>query len=122
MTVSSRSIRLPLILGAFNMVLAIFAVFMMAVIVDSAKIDAQIDYGTFLEIFRYVATIEFVMILVIMPALTAGEISGERERKTLVKSNKSMYNKHDNQNKGVLKMNIEKTIKKKMFTTNRRSN
>ena len=83
MTVSSRSIRLPLILGAFNMVLAIFAVFMMAVMVDSAKIDAQIDYGTFLEIFRYVATIEFALILLIMPALTAGQISGERERKTL---------------------------------------
>lgn len=83
MTVSSRSIRLPLILGAFNMVLAIFAIFMMAIIVDSAKVNAQIDYGTFLEIFRYVAAIEFALILLIMPALTAGQISGERERKTL---------------------------------------
>ena len=83
MTVSSRSIRLALILAAFNFVLAIFAIVLMAVVVEQARQDAQISYGSFLDIFRYVAIIEFALVIIIVPALTSGAISGERERKTL---------------------------------------
>ena len=83
MKVSSRSIRLPLILAVFNLILAAFALASMAATVNQARSDAQIDYAAFLVIFRYVATIEFALVLFIMPSLTAGSISGERERGTL---------------------------------------
>ncbi len=83
MKVSSRSIRLPLILAAFNLILAIFALASMAATINQARSDAQINYAAFLSIFKYVATIEFALVLFIMPSLTAGSISGERERGTL---------------------------------------
>lgn len=83
MKVSARSIRLPLILAAFNIILAVFALISMAATINQARSDAQINYAAFLTIFRYVATIEFALILFIMPAMTSGSISGERERGTL---------------------------------------
>ena len=82
-TVSSRSIRLALIIGVFNMVLAVFAILLMEIVVENARTDAQIAYSSFLTIFKYVAIIEFALVTVIMPAITAGSISGERERMTL---------------------------------------
>ncbi|MDO4939715.1 MAG: ABC transporter permease subunit [Lachnospiraceae bacterium] len=83
MKVSARSIRLPLILAAFNLILAVFALASMAATINQARSDAQINYAEFLTIFKYVATIEFAMVLFIMPAMTSGSISGERERGTL---------------------------------------
>jgi len=83
MKVSSRSIRLPLIIAGFNLILAVFALFSMAGTVGEARQSAQISYATFLVIFRYVAIIEFALVLFIMPAFTSGSISGEREHRTL---------------------------------------
>ncbi len=83
MKISSRSIKLPLILAAFNIILAVFALASMAATLNQARSDAMIDYAAFLTIFKYVATIEFALVLFIMPALTAGNISGEREKRTL---------------------------------------
>ena len=83
MMVSSRSIRMPLIIAGFNLILAAFALFGMLTNVSSARLNAQINYATFLLIFRYVAVIEFILMLFTMPAMTAGSISGEREHRTL---------------------------------------
>ena len=83
MKVSARSIRLPLILACFNIILAAFALTSMASGLSQAHESAGINYASFLTIFRYVATIEFALILFVMPALTPGSISGERERRTL---------------------------------------
>lgn len=83
MKVSARSIRLPLILAVFNFILAAFALTSMTSGFNQARESAGINYASFLTIFRYVATIEFALILFVMPALTAGNISGERERRTL---------------------------------------
>ena len=83
MMVSSRSIRLPLIISGFNLILAAFALFAMITNLSIARSDAHINYAMFLTIFKYVAFIEFVLMLFTMPALTAGSISGEREHRTL---------------------------------------
>lgn len=83
MKVSARSIRFPLILACFNIILAAFALTSMTSGLSLAHESAGINYASFLTIFRYVATIEFALILFVMPALTAGSISGERERRTL---------------------------------------
>lgn len=81
--VSSRSYRLPLIISLCNTILALAALLNMYSMVTQAKATAEIQYASFLNLYILVACIEFVMIILIVPALTAGSISGERERQTL---------------------------------------
>lgn len=81
--VSSRSLRMTFILLVFNTVLAIAALFNMYSVVEQVKMTAEIQYSRFLELYVFVSSIEFLMLLFIMPAQTASSISGERERQTL---------------------------------------
>lgn len=83
MTVSSRSIRMALIFMAFNGILAVVALFNMFSVVEQVKVTAEIQYSRFLELYVFVSSIEFTMLMFIMPAFTASSISGERERQTL---------------------------------------
>ncbi|MFR5601859.1 MAG: ABC transporter permease [Lachnospiraceae bacterium] len=83
MTVSSRSFRLPLIIILFNSILALAALLNMYSTISQVRLTAEIQYSNFLELYVFVATIEFILLLFIMPALTSGSISGERERQTL---------------------------------------
>lgn len=82
-TVRSRSIRMPLIIFAFNGVLALAALLNMYQTVAQVRISSTIQYSTFLDLYAFVATLEFLLLMFIMPALTSGSISGERERQTL---------------------------------------
>ena len=81
--VSSRSFRLPFIVFLCDTILALAALLNMYSMVTQAKATAEIQYASFLNLYVLVACIEFVMILLIVPALTSGSISGERERQTL---------------------------------------
>lgn len=83
LTVVSRSFRLALIFMVFNGILAVVALFNMFSMIEQVKMTAEIQYSRFLELYVFVSGIEFVMLMFIMPALTAGSISGERERQTL---------------------------------------
>ena len=47
------------------------------------RLTAEVQYTSFLDLYLFVAALEFMMLICIMPAITAGSISGERERKTL---------------------------------------
>lgn len=82
-TVSARSFRLALILMVFNGILALVALLNMYSVVAQVKQTAEIQYSSFLNLYVFVAVVEFVLLMFIMPALTAGSISGERERQTL---------------------------------------
>ena len=82
-TVSSRSFRLALIIMVFNGILALVALLNMYSVVARVKITAEIQYSSFLNLYVFVSVVEFVMLRFIMPALTAGSVSGERERQTL---------------------------------------
>jgi ABC-type transport system involved in multi-copper enzyme maturation permease subunit len=42
-----------------------------------------IQYSSFIEMYRFVTTIEFLLLMFIVPAITAASISSERERQTL---------------------------------------
>ena len=81
--VSSRSLRMASILLIFNSILAIVALFNMYSVVEQVKMTAEIQYSRFLELYIFVSSIEFLMLMFIMPALTASSVSGERERQTL---------------------------------------
>lgn len=83
MTVGSRSIRMMAILLIFNSILAAAALFNLFSLSDQVRATAEIQYSQFLDLYTFVSSIEFIMLLFIMPALTASSISGERERQTL---------------------------------------
>lgn len=81
--VRARSYRIPLIIFAFNGVLAVAALLNMYQTVAQVRMSSSIQYGSFLQLYAFVATLEFLLLMFIMPALTSGSISGERERQTL---------------------------------------
>ena len=83
LTVGSRSIRIAVILVVFNGILAVVALFNLYSVMEQVKLTAEIQYSRFLELYTFVSAIEFIMLMFIMPALTASSISGERERQTL---------------------------------------
>lgn len=81
--VRARSYRIPMILFVFNGVLALAALMNMYQTVAQVRSTSIIQYGSFLQLYAFVATLEFILLMFIMPALTSGSISGERERQTL---------------------------------------
>ena len=83
MTVGSRSIRMMAILFVFNSILAAVALFNMYSVAEQVRTTAESQYSQFLDLYTFVSSSEFIMLLFIMPALTASSISGERERQTL---------------------------------------
>lgn len=83
MKVNSRSLRLPLILLLFNGILFLVTLLNMYSVVTQVRTSATIQYASFMELYEFVTTIEFILLLLIIPAVTASGISGERERQTL---------------------------------------
>ena len=81
--VSARSIRIPMVLMVFNGVLSAVALLNMYSVISQVKAAASIQYTSFMEMYELLASIEFIMLLFIMPALTAAAVSRERERQTL---------------------------------------
>lgn len=81
--VSARSLRMSLIITVFNSILAVVALLNMYSNVVQVRITADVQYGSFLDLYEFVACVEFIMLMFIMPAITSGTISGERERQTL---------------------------------------
>lgn len=81
--VSARSFRIALVLMVFNGILAMVALLNMYSMLEQVKMTAEIQYSGFIDLYLFVAVLEFAMVILIMPALTAGSISGEKERRTL---------------------------------------
>ncbi|MCD8082956.1 MAG: ABC transporter permease [Clostridiales bacterium] len=82
-TVSARSFRLPLVLTIFSGILAVVALLNMYSTLTQVQLTAEIQYTSFLDLYLFIAVLEFAMLILIMPAITAGSISGERERQTM---------------------------------------
>lgn len=83
MKVGSRSVRLPVVIFLFNGILSLVTLLNMYSAVEQVKTTAIIQYSSFINMFEFVTTIEFVLLMFIVPAVTASSISGERERQTL---------------------------------------
>ena len=80
---SVRSIRMIVILMAFNGLLAIAGILSLYIIVEQKKDFRIIYYSEFLQVYVVLAYLEMMFLLLLMPAMTATSISGERERQTL---------------------------------------
>ncbi len=79
----NRSYILPLLLTALNAVLSILVVINLYSLQAGARQTGEIAYGDFLWIYSLMAGLEFLVLLLLMPALTASAITGERERRSL---------------------------------------
>lgn len=81
--ISARSFRFPMVILLFNCVLALVALLNMYSVITQVRRTAEIQYSSFTKLYIFVAIVEFTLLLLIVPAITAGSISGERERRTL---------------------------------------
>lgn len=80
--VTTRSVRLSLMLFSFNALLGILGI--LAFYVDFEGDSYQtINYGDVLVIYSLIVGLEFALLLFAVPALTANAIAGEREKQTL---------------------------------------
>ncbi len=80
---SSRTTRLTVIVMIFNLILALIGLLQLQLIVRDSGYYGDTPYASLLQMYTLVAAFEAAFILFIVPALTAGSISGERERQTL---------------------------------------
>ncbi|MBQ7535549.1 MAG: ABC transporter permease [Stomatobaculum sp.] len=79
----SRNVRFPAVLTAFNAVIAAAALGAMWLTIRRVVETGELRYSVFLTLFSRLAWVEFAAAAVMMPAVTSGCITGERERKTL---------------------------------------
>ncbi len=80
---SSRTTRLTVIVMVFNLILSLVGLLQLLLTVNGSGYYGDMSYGSLLQMYTLVAAFEAAFILFIVPALTAGSISGERERQTL---------------------------------------
>jgi ABC-type transport system involved in multi-copper enzyme maturation permease subunit len=78
-----RTIKISWVIFGYNFVLAVVTLAIFYAMLDSSKFSGSLEYGNMLQIYNVIAYIQFGMLLLIIPGLTAGSISGERERQTL---------------------------------------
>lgn len=81
--ISARSYTLPLAITTVNAALTMLVLISLYAISANAEETGEIAYTSFLRIYYLISGIEFLMILLISPALTASSVTSERERKTL---------------------------------------
>lgn len=79
--VKMRGWRAPILIGVYNLVLSLLAIFITKITMNnySGRVDASSIFAT----YAFLVVMQFGLITLISPALTAGAISGERERQTL---------------------------------------
>lgn len=80
---SSRSARTSVIVFGMNLILTVAALVMLYTIKHETGYTGEIPYQSFIQLYQIIAFFEFTLILLIVPALTSGAVSGERERQTL---------------------------------------
>lgn len=80
---SSRTVRLTVIVMSFNLILALVSLLQLQLMVRDSSYYGEMSYSSLLHMYMLVAVFEVVIVLFVVPALTAGSISGERERQTL---------------------------------------
>ena len=78
----SRSIKMPLFVMGYDIVLALLAVICLFSIGLSGG-NGSVNFSDYLYIYQIIGWTQLAITIIIVPILTAGTISGERERQTL---------------------------------------
>ncbi len=79
----SRSIKLPLAIMFYNLLLAVITVLTMAVCNLASSYGSGSIYDSMMSIFPILAWTECMILLVVIPVIAAGSIASEREKQTL---------------------------------------
>ncbi|NLZ80305.1 MAG: ABC transporter permease [Clostridiales bacterium] len=81
-TISVRIIKTSLLITGFNAVLAIISFLVFYSMIYEGKFYGIVQYSSLLNLYSIMVYIEFAMFILIIPAITASGITGEKERKT----------------------------------------
>lgn len=83
--VGSRSIKMSLALAGINAFLVLIVILVMAVTNGASRYDGYgvYDYSSLVALFPLLGCVECGIISFIVPIITSGSISGEREKQTL---------------------------------------
>jgi len=81
--VSVRSIKLTVLMLIFNIILAAIGLLIFSSVLETVRWSGRLDYSSTVSLYITLLVIEFILLAFIVPAITAGTISGERERQTL---------------------------------------
>lgn len=82
-TRSMRAPRMILSIFIFNLLLSAVGIFSLGMAMEETGFGSRMDYSVVLRLYQLISCVEWVLMMIMMPALTAGSISGERERNTL---------------------------------------
>lgn len=80
---SVRTVRLAMLIMVFNGILAGLSLLSLYGAVNRSRFFGSVQFGSVIQTYSTVAYIEFAMFMLLVPAITAGSISGEKERRTL---------------------------------------
>ena len=80
---SSRTMKSSWMVFGYNAVLIVASMMVLYSMMDTVHYGYSMDYSEMVGLYVVMAYMEFGMILLIIPAITAGSIAGERERQTL---------------------------------------
>ena len=80
---NARTMKIAWLVFVVNFILTFFSSYLFFNIVNRAKSVGSIDYPETLNAYLLLTAIEFIILLVVLPAFTASSISGEREKQTL---------------------------------------
>ncbi len=80
--ISSRSLKIPLVVMGYNIMLAMIAILAIA-ITNGSSYDFNYDYASLSGVFPFFASAQIGMIILFVAIITGGSISGEREKQTL---------------------------------------
>jgi len=79
----THAARLAVLLVGFNTILAIVAFIIFYNTINGVKSMGALDYSDLANLYTIMAYIEFCIVALVVPAITAGSVVGERERQTL---------------------------------------
>lgn len=81
---NARMKKTAVMLFFYNLLLSVFGLFALYLIFHgNLQKGFSIAYSNILNIYAIITGIQFILVLFIIPAMTAGTISGEREKQTL---------------------------------------
>ena len=79
----TRTAKTAALIVVFNTILAIVAFIIFHNTIKDISSMGALDYSGLTDLYTFMAYIEFGIIAIIVPAITAGAVVGERERQTL---------------------------------------
>ena len=79
----SRTMKSSWLVFGYNLILIIVSMSVLYGMIEPAHYGYSVDFSEMVSLYVVMTYLEFAMILLIIPAITAGSIAGERERQTL---------------------------------------